>query len=417
MPLAQIPATSLTTAVRNRGLVALFVSNFFSWAGFFLLIPLVAVHYVDDLHWAAGLIGVMLAVRQFTQQGFAPIFGVICDRTGPKLLICSGQVLRAVGFGSMALVDSVPGVLVAMILAGLGGAVFEAPKSSAMAALTLPEDRQRRYAAMGVVGGLGITLGTQTGALLIRQDFRMVALVSGAVYLGLAIWNAAVLPNIAVSVTPVKAWEGLARTWHDVPFRRFVGIGIGYYFVMAQFGLTFTLAATDIAGSRSAIAWIYLVNTIVTVTLGYLAPRWLERWAKPIDLVIAGTLVSGLGMGIVAFSGSVTMILVAAGVFSLGSVISRPGLDTVTANLADPTARGTYFGVAQLSLAIGGALGYLLGGVAYDFGLANDLEAMPWIGFCLLGIVTSAGYLLYRPALTAIREEPASVSAEGSLAT
>src|SRR5687767_10221220 len=91
----------LSTRQRNRGIVALMVSNLFSWGGFFLLIPLVAVHYVDNLGWAAGTIGMMLAVRQFSQQGLSMFFGMLCDRVGPKPLICAGQLVRAAGFGAM----------------------------------------------------------------------------------------------------------------------------------------------------------------------------------------------------------------------------------------------------------------------------------------------------------------------------
>ncbi|MBA2467845.1 MAG: MFS transporter, partial [Chloroflexia bacterium] len=80
----------LSIRQRNRGILALMVSNLFSWGGFFLLIPLVAVHYVDDLGWAAGTVGIMLAVRQFAQQGISPVFGMVCDRIGPKPLICAG---------------------------------------------------------------------------------------------------------------------------------------------------------------------------------------------------------------------------------------------------------------------------------------------------------------------------------------
>jgi MFS transporter, DHA1 family, multidrug resistance protein len=406
------PAHSLSNRQRRRGVTALIVSNFLSWAGFFLLVPLVAVHYVDDLGWAAGLIGVMLAVRQFSQQGLAPIFGVVCDRTGPKPLICAGQLVRAVGFGSLAFVESTGGVLLAMILAGLGGAMFEAPKSSAMAALTTPEERQRRYALLGVTSGLGVTLGTQAGAVLIKQDFGTVALVAASVYVFLSAWIAIVLPRMRVSTGSLKAMEGLTRVWHDRPFVTLVGITIGYYFAANQFTLTFTLAAADVAGSNSAVAWIYLVNTAISVGLGYFVPRWLERWFLPVDAVALGTIVISLGLGMVAYSGNVPLILLSAAVFSLGAVASRPGLETLIANLADPAARGTYFGISQLSLAIGGAAGYLLGGLAYDYGKAHDAEQAPWLVFFAIGVVTAFAFWVNRHALTAIREdlEPPSAS-------
>lgn len=333
-----IDTAGLTGSQRQRGIIALMVSNLFSWGGFFLLIPLVAVHYVDDLGWAAGTIGLMLAVRQFFQQGFSPIFGLVCDRIGPKPLICAGQLVRAAGFGGMALADTPLQVLLTMALAGFGGAMFDAPKSAAMACLTTPAERPRRYATLGVTSGLGVTLGTQLGVLLITQDFAAVVLASGGVYIFLFVWTLVALPSMRVSTGSMRATEGLRMVWRDRDFILFLAISTGYFFVTSQFTLTITLAAADIAGTASAVAWIYLVNTAITVGLGYFVPRWLDRWFRPIDLLIAGTLVIAAGLALVGFSANIAGILVAAAVFSLGAIMARPGQETVIANLAHPGA-------------------------------------------------------------------------------
>lgn len=411
-PSPSCAVAGLSASQRQRGIVALMVSNLFSWGGFFLLIPLVAVHYVDDLGWAAGTIGIMLAVRQFSQQGFSPIFGLICDRIGPKPLICAGQLVRAVGFGGVAFADTPVQVLLAMALAGLGGAMFDAPKSAAMACLTTPAERPRRYATLGVTSGLGVTLGTQVGALLITRDFVTVALVSGGVYVFLFLWTLVALPSLRVSTGTMRATEGLGLVRRDRDFLRFLVIGIGYFFVSAQFSLTIVLAASDIAGTASAVAWIYLVNTAITVGLGYFVPRWLERWFRPIDLLIGGTLVIAIGLALVGFSRDMFGILLAAAVFSLGAILARPGQETVIANLANPAARGTYFGIGSLSLAIGGGLGFLVGGMAYDYGRAHDAQLATWLLFFAVGTATALLLWLNRTRFDQVRDvvpsEPAA---------
>ncbi|MDQ3443471.1 MAG: MFS transporter [Chloroflexota bacterium] len=404
-------SVGLTASQRQRGIIALMVSNLFSWGGFFLLIPLVAVHYVDDLGWAAGTIGVMLAVRQFSQQGFSPIFGLVCDRIGPKPLICAGQLVRAAGFGGMAFAETPLQVLLTMALAGFGGAMFDAPKSAAMACLTTPAERPRRYATLGVTSGLGVTLGTQLGALLITQDFAAVALASGGVYIFLFVWNVVALPSMRVSTGSMRASEGLRMVWWDRDFILFLAISTGYFFVTAQFSLTITLAAADIAGTASAVAWIYLVNTAITVGLGYFVPRWLERWFRPVDLLIVGTLVISIGLALVGFSANIAGILVAAAVFSLGAIMARPGQETVIANLADPGARGTYFGIGGLALAIGGGFGFLFGGIAYDYGKQHELQLATWLLFFAIGSVTSVLLWANRQRFDQVRDGVSTPSA------
>lgn len=59
----------LPSVQRRRGAVVMLVITFLMWGGFFMVIPLISVRYVDDLGWSAGAIGLVLAIRQLTQQG------------------------------------------------------------------------------------------------------------------------------------------------------------------------------------------------------------------------------------------------------------------------------------------------------------------------------------------------------------
>lgn len=410
-------ATSLSEPVRRRGIVALLILNFFAWGGFFLVIPLVAVHYVDNLGWAAGTVGLLLAIRQFTQQSLTTLFGIVCDRVGPKPLICTGMLIRAGGFAAMAFAGSFPLVLASLLLAGLGGAMFESPKNAATAYLSKPAERQRLYATIGVIGGLGVTIGTQLGAFLIRSDFATVCLASGAAYVIIFLVMLILMPSIRVSVSTGAPFSGMGVALRDRTFVRFLLILTGYWFAWTQFSLTITLAATDITGTDAAVSWIYAVNTAITIGLGYVLPRWLERWFAPVDLLIWGIVILSIGLAVVGFATATPTVLIAAAIFSLGAVLARPGQETVTANLADPAARGTYFGVASLSLAIGGGFGNLVGGLAYDLGRSNGLPALPWVVFSGIGIATGLGLLLNKRQFSSVRDAPPAPPSSGQLAS
>lgn len=403
-PVAHAP---LTDRQRQQGLIALYVTTFCTWGGYFLVVPLLAVHYVDSLGWAAATIGLLLAIRQFTQQTVGVVFGVLCDRIGPKPLIMAGMLLRGLGFATMAYATSFWLMLGSLLLAAFGGAMFDSPKSAATAYLALPAQRQRIYSILGVIGGIGVTVGTQLGAFLIKVDFRIVCFASAAVYLVVmfAVWI--LLPPIRVSTGTVSSpMTDIGQALHDRTFVMFLILMSGYWFAWTQFSLTITLAATDIAGTVSAVSWIYLINTGITISLGYFLPTWLGKWLKPIDLVICGMVIISIGLGLVGFATGTPTMLVAAAVFSLGVIISRPGQETVTANLADPAARGTYFGVAYFSMAIGGGLGNLVGGIAYDYGREHDLQLATWLLFAAVGAFSAAGLWIRRASFAIVRQEP-----------
>jgi DHA1 family multidrug resistance protein-like MFS transporter len=405
-----IPLDALTDEQRRRGILALGISTFFSWAGFFLIIPLVAVHYVDNLGWAAGTVGIVLAARQFTQQGLTTLFGVLSDRVGPKLLICVGMLVRAAGFAAMARAETFWPVLLAAILAAAGGGMFESPKAAALAAFTTPANRQRLFAAMGVLSGIGVTLGTQLGAFLIRIDFAAVSYAAAGAYVLIFVALAALMPNVAVSSEPAGSIAGMRLALADRAFMRFLLILAGYWFVWTQFSISVALAATAITGTETAVAWVYAVNSLITVAAGYPLPRLLERWLSPLGLLSAGTAAIAAGLGMIAFADGYPLLLAAAGVYAVGSVLARPGEQTVTANLASPQARGTYFGVAALSLALGGGLGNYLGGSFVDLGRSQGLPELPWALFFLIGMATAAAFWLNREAFGAVREDRSHAS-------
>lgn len=392
----------LTPAQRQRGLIALMTGTFFSWGGFFMVIPLMAVHYVDHLGWAAGTIGIVLAVRQFMQQGFTTIFGILSDRVGPRVLIAAGMFTRAIGFAVMGFAESFAFVLGAAMVVAIGGSMFESPIQAAVAALTYPDERRRYYARIGMISGLGTTVGTQIGAFLIGYNFRQVCLGGAAAFLIVAFIVTFALPSVAASVGTESAMSGVRQVLSDTLFLRYVVIVAGYWFAWTQFGLTITLAAVELTGSDRAVSWIYLVNAAVTIALGYALPRVLERWLTPLQMQITGVVTIGLGLISVGFSSGFSGVLIAAAIFAIGAVMARPGQETVLANLALPSARGTYFGIAALALAVGGGLGNYLGGVIYDIG-GGAASPLPWTIFGGVAMLTAVLLWINRDRFSVVR--------------
>ncbi len=384
---------ALSTADRRRGLNVLLATTFLSWAGFFVVMPLISVQYVDRLGWTAGSVGFALAVRHFLQQGTTMFFGALADRVGAKVLICAGMLLRSLGFLSLAVATNYPRLILAIVLSALGGALFDSPQSAAIAALTGETERRRFYSLTGVLAGLGIVLGTQAGALLISRDFKWVSILAGACFLAIFVLTFIFLPPVMVSSGRQPFTKGLSRALHDRAFISYNALLMGYWFLWSQFYISVPLLAARLAGD-SAIAWVYAVNSVVTILLGYTLPRALEKRLPSYTMLISGIAISAVGIGSIALTGSFGPFLVSIFVLSLGTVLVRPGERTVTAALADPVARGSYFGVGSLSVAIGGGLGNWAGGVLYDIGSSHGAPALPWLTFAALGGIAAAGLWL-----------------------
>lgn len=378
------------SAEQRRGLQVLLISTFFAWGGFFLIIPMISVHYVDGLGWTAAAIGLVLAVRQFLQQCLTPFSGALADRFGAKPLIALGMLVRAIGFGAMAFAATYPLLMLTAIVSAVGGALFESPRAAAVAALTNEEERPAYYAKMGVVGGIGITAGTQVGALLLGFDFRYVAMAAGLCYILLLVMILLWLPPVQVAEKG-GAFRGLNLAFRDRSFMKYLGFVSGHQFMAAQFSITLPLVAMAVAGTASAVGWVYAVNSAVAVVLGYPVPRMAERRLGAPRALIIGVLTTAVGLVLIGFARETISLLGAVLVYSLGVVLVRPSEQTVVAGLANPVALGSYFGVAALAVAFGGGLGNYAGGVLYDLGARLGMPALPWLLFAAVGLVAASG--------------------------
>jgi MFS transporter, DHA1 family, multidrug resistance protein len=221
----------LPRAVRRRGLIVLLATTFLMWAGFFMIVPLLSVHFVDELGWAAASIGLVLALRQFVQQTLTVVSGALADRVGAKRLILLGLIVRTIGFAAMAHVTTLPALLATALLAGIGGALFDSPTGAAMAALTTDDERLQFYSVRGVITSLGMTIGPLIGATLLKVDFALVAYLSASLYVVALIVTWRLLPDVKVGKTDQSLTSGVKQVVRDRPFMILVALLMGYWFM------------------------------------------------------------------------------------------------------------------------------------------------------------------------------------------
>ena len=113
--------------------------------GFYLLIPYLATHLTENLGLSAAVVGVVLGVRNLSQQGLFIIGGSASDRLGARGVIIAGCALRTLGFALFALGDGLAVLLAASVLSGVAGALFN-PAVRAYLAQEAGENRAEAFA-------------------------------------------------------------------------------------------------------------------------------------------------------------------------------------------------------------------------------------------------------------------------------
>ncbi len=407
----------LDRAVRRRGLAVLLADMFLMMAGFFMLVPLLSVYYVERLGFSAAAIGLVLAIRQLTQQGLTLGGGALADRWGAKGVIGWGLLLRAVSFAGLAWAHSFTTLLLLCILAALGGALFDAPSRAAIAALTEPIERARFYSLSGVVGGVGMALGPFVGALLLRTDFALVCFASACLFAVAFVLTMVWLPPIAVALDRQPMGRGIVLALQDRPFVVFTLLLCGFWFLWVQLAISLPLAAqrwgvpevaTPVgAFAINGVALIYALNAGMTIIFQYPLLRLIERWLRPLPIIVLGVALMATGLGLIAIAHNLGMLLMFVAVFALGALLVHPTLQTVTSQMAHHNALGSYFGFSALALAFGGGVGNYVGGWLYDTAARIGWPPLPWLVFGGLGLSVAVGLAVFDRAHMRIREQQA----------
>jgi len=390
---------------RSLGKYFLLVDNMLVVLGFFVVFPLISIRFVDQLGWAALMVGIALGLRQFIQQGLGVFGGAIADRFGAKPLIVTGMLMRAAGFATMGVAHE-PWVLwCSCILSGLGGTLFDPPRSALVVKLIRPSQRGRFFSLLMMQDSAGAVIGALIGSWLLQYDFRLVCAAGAAVFVLCAAFNAWLLPAWKLSTVKTPMREGLNRVWRDKKFVTYVLTLTGYYMLAVQVMLMLPIMVNDIAGSPAPVKWMYAIEACLSLTLLYPIARWSEKRFRLEHRLMAGLLFmtfSLLPMGLVS---NLQQIFTLICTFYIGSIIAEPARETLSAALADARARGSYMGFSRLGLALGGALGYAGGGWLFDAGKAFNQPELPWMMLALIGLITffallwQFGYRRAHPAL------------------
>ncbi|MBT1820839.1 multidrug efflux MFS transporter MdtH [Enterobacter hormaechei] len=379
---------SRVSQARSLGKYFLLVDNMLVVLGFFVVFPLISIRFVDQMGWAALMVGIALGLRQFVQQGLGVFGGAIADRFGAKPMIVTGMLLRAAGFATMAIAHDPWLLWFSCFLSGIGGTLFDPPRTALVVKLIRPQHRGRFFSILMMQDSAGAVVGALLGSWLLQYDFRLVCATGAVLFILCALFNGLFLPAWKLSTVKAPVREGLDRVLSDKRFVTYVLTLTGYYMLAVQVMLMLPIMVNDIAGTPAAVKWMYAIEACLSLTLLYPIARWSERRFRLEHRLMAGLLLMTLSMLPIGLVSSLQQLFMLICTFYIGSIIAEPARETLSASLADARARGSYMGFSRLGLALGGALGYTGGGWLFDAGKALHQPELPWVMLGMVGFMT-----------------------------
>ncbi|MBC9724381.1 MFS transporter [Streptomyces sp. TRM68367] len=403
--------TSLTTGLRKESpgrsrlsplLRLLILTQLAFNVGFYAVLPFLSEHLGQAIGMAGWLVGFVLGLRTFSQQGLFVVGGALADRYGIRPVVLAGCVLRIAGFGWLGYADETWSVIGAVLLIGFAAALFSPAVESEVArqAVVWEEagggSRTRVLALFTVAGQAGAFVGPLLGALLLGVDFRVACLAGAGIFVLVLAGHVWLLPQHIPGRPRTRAGGGLRLLLRN---RRFLALCCAYGAYLLAYNQLYLALPDEVeraAGSQAPLAWLFALSSLLVVTAQLPVTRWVGERLELRRSMVAGLLLIAAGFAVVAaarpagWTGTAGLLPAAGFVVLLtfGQMLVAPVARAWVPDLAEEGRLGLYTGALSSVSGLIVLLGSSASGTLLDAGLP---PAVPWL---VLAAVPAAAVVL-----------------------
>ncbi|MQS09087.1 MDR family MFS transporter [Streptomyces alkaliphilus] len=372
--------------------------------GFFAVLPFLADHLGSGIGMAGWLIGLVLGLRTFSQQGLFVIGGMLTDRLGVRPVVLVGCALRIAGFAWLGFAGGTASVIGSVLLIGFAAALFSPAVESEVTrqAVCREEEglgsRARVLALLTVAGQAGAFLGPLLGVLLLTVDFRTACLAGAGVFVLVLAGHAWLLPQHIPGREPARGRGGVRTMLRNRAFLALCLVYGTYLLAYNQLYLALPVEVDRAGGSSTALGWLFALSSLLVVTVQLPVTHWATARLDARRAMALGLLTLSAGFAIVAAAlpadltdGAVALLPAAGFVMLLtgGQMLIAPAARGMVPDLAEPRRIGLYTGalssVSGLIVLVGGAgVGRLLEPAVPSIVPWLVLAALPLLALMLL---------------------------------
>jgi ACDE family multidrug resistance protein len=400
----------VSTRVPIPGEIKVLVASAFVIAiGFGLVAPVLPA-YARSFDVGVAAASVVVSAFAFFRLLFAPAGGALVSKLGERPIYLSGLLIVAASSLATAFAQSYWQLLVFRGLGGIGSTMFTVSAMALLVRLAPPTIRGRvssAYASAFLIGGMvGPLVGGVLASLGLRVPFVVyaVALVLAATVVAVRLSGASLRRDPEKPVEPpMLLREALRHTTYRAALASAFANGWSNFGVRVAVLPQFAVAVHDetwVAGAALAVA---AIGTALTLQVaGRLADRVGRR-----PLVIAGLVITAIGLGVIGLSGDLLVLLVLSAVSGLGAGLVNPGQQASVADVVGTErSGGTVLATFQMAQDSGAIVGPIL------IGLVADSAGFGW-AFALTGLVSLVAVVPWLLAGETLGREPQTVAEEG----
>lgn len=369
--------------------------------GFFAVLPFLSEHLGGAMGMAGWLVGFVLGLRTFSQQGLFVVGGALADRYGIRPVVLAGCVLRIAGFLWLGYAERTWAVIGAVLLIGFAAALFSPAVESEVARQAVAWEeagggpRTRVLALFTVAGQAGAFVGPLLGALLLAVDFRTACLAGAGIFVLVLAGHARLLPQHIPGRARTKVRGGARLLLRN---RRFLALCCAYGAYLLAYNQLYLALPAEVeraTGSQAPLAWLFALSSLLVVTAQLPVTRWAGERLTLRRSMVAGLVLIAAGFAAVAaarpagWTGTAGLLPAAGFVvlLTIGQMLVAPVARAWVPDLAEEGRLGLYTGALSSVSGLIVLLGSSATGTLLDSGLP---AAVPWLVLAAvpLGAVT-----------------------------
>ena len=355
-----------------------------------MVLPFIALYARQELKVSTGDAGLVLFFYGVGAFLSSPFSGKLSDKIGALKLM----VISLITSGLFLFLYSVVTNFVTFLgLSFIWGVLSEAFRPASMSFISneISSDRRKTAFALNRLAiNLGMSIGPVIGGILSTINFSLLFYVDGLTSIAAGIFIL-LFPWQKKEKDETMVDEAIANsTKKESIFRnkKFV------YFILAlipveivffqHIGAMPLFIVNELGFPNSTFGFLVAINTVLIIFIEVPLNDSMRMWLDWKSLAL-GSLLAGIGFGMMAFTQTLSPIIAAIVIWTFGEMILFPASGDYVAKISPEKQRGEYMGYFQMSFSFAFMVGPWLGAeVLEHFGSFNL-----WMGCLAFGLIST----------------------------
>jgi MFS family permease len=372
------------------------------WAGTFVnrlggfVIPFLSLYLTAERQVPLSRVGVYVALFGAGQLGAGPAGGWLADRFGRRPTLLVALCLGAASMLQLGFARAPWHLAFGCFALGFFGDMYRPASNAAVADIVPPLDRTRAYGLMYWVVNLAFAISAAGAGLLSKVGYLWLFVGDAVTTLAFAVIVLLRLPETRPAspsdATAPESLDGEAATgpspWRNGPYLAFCALTVLVTIVFQQgfVAVPIDMRAHGVPPSQFG-ALIAINGVLIVLIQPFVVMR--VKLVRASSALAIGALLTGLGFGANALSGTALLYALAIVIWTLGEIVTTAVSPAVVAAFAPSSMRGRYQGVFQMSWGASALAGPIFG----TWLLEHTSSSTLWASCLAIGVVAALGNL------------------------